>query len=126
MRTTLLITLSFLICFGCQPEKEGKPKQEERESVSEMTFDKSKWAVKEGGDYPYRDQMVNDVLYNDTIRSLNGEEILGLLGKPDRINEGHLYYRITETSLGFWTLHAKTLVIKLSADNSIEWIKLHD
>jgi hypothetical protein len=70
--------------------------------------------------------MVNDVLYNDTIRSLNGEEILGLLGKPDRINEGHLYYKIVETSLGFWTLNQKTLVVKLTADNTIEWIKLHE
>lgn len=126
MRTTLFIPLAFLFCFACQPEMEEKPKQEESESVAEMKFDKTKWAVKDGEDYPFRDQMVDDVLYNDTVRTLNGNEILQLLGKPDRTNEGHLYYRITETRLGFWMLHAKTLVIKLSADQSIDWIKLHD
>jgi hypothetical protein len=126
MRTKIFITLSFLFCFACSNEKKQTNNNDYPETRIEAGFHKTKWRIKEGDDYLYRDQMVNDILYNDTIRTLSADEVLELLGKPDRTNEGHLYYKITETSLGFWTLNQKTLVIKLSPDDSIEWIKLHE
>ena len=52
-------------------------------------------------------------------------KFLNLLGEPDYVREGHLYYRITETSLGNWPLKTKTMVIKLEDDKAIEWIKIH-
>lgn len=91
-----------------------------------VEFDKSKWKTKENEVYPFRDQLVNQVLYNDTIRTLKKEELIEILGKPDRINDGHLYYLISKKQLGLWTLHAKTLVIKMKDDDSIEWIKIHE
>lgn len=89
-----------------------------------MVFDKSRWNVSEGLDYPFRDRMVNDVVYNDTIRDLSKNEILDLLGEPDRINENYLYYLVDQKRIGNWPLHTKTMVIKLTGD-SIEWIKIH-
>ena len=94
--------------------------------MAEITFDKTKWRVKEGLDYPNRDQMLNSIVYNDTVRALNKDEILDLLGEPDRRNEGYLYYLISQRRLGFWPLHTKTLVIKLSGDNTIDWIRIHE
>ena len=90
-----------------------------------MTFDSGLWQRKDGHDYPYRNQMVDDVLYNDTIRSLNKQQIVQLLGEPDRINDGYLYYLVNQQRLFFWPLHTKTLVVKLENDDSIEWIKIH-
>ena len=69
--------------------------------------------------------MLNDFVYNDTIRSVNKTEILNLLGEPDRSTEGHLYYTIKQTRIGAWPLHTKSMVIKLSSD-TIEWIKIHE
>jgi hypothetical protein len=93
---------------------------------AESTFDKTKWSTREGRSYPYRDQMLNDIVYNDTIRSLNKSQVLELLGEPDRSTEGHLYYTVSRKHLGAWTIHSKSMVIKLSPDNAIEWIKIHE
>lgn len=116
----------FLCITACTAEKREKSEQVDLAIANEISFDKEKWAIKEGEDYPYRDQMLTDIVYNDTVRILNKNEILTLLGEPDRTNEGHLYYMIEETRLGSWTLHSKTLVIKIAEDNTIEWIKIHD
>ena len=125
MRKTFLMTLLAFLFVACNSPNEEKSEPED-EKKAEMTFDKTKWRFEEGLDYPYRDQMVNDVLYNDTIRSLDKDEILELLGDPDRINEGHLYYTIAKKRMGLWTLHAKTMVIKLKENDAIEWIKIHE
>ena len=105
-------------CIACNNTKEDS---------SKIGFDKVKWQTKEGMHYPYRDQMLHDVLYNDTIRNRNKTEILALLGEPSyyRNDENFLHYTITETRLGWWTLHTKTMVIKFSA-NTIDWIKVHE
>ena len=124
----LKIFISFLIlcsCLACNREKSEKTDSLDQKLTTEISFDKTKWRVKEGSNYPYRDQMLHDIVYNDTVRTLNKQKILELLGEPDKINEGYLYYRITQTRLGTWPLHTKTMVIKLSDDNSIEWIKIH-
>jgi hypothetical protein len=97
----------------------------EQEAEETIPFNREKWNMKEDLDYPYRAQMLNDVLYNDTIRSLNKEEILELLGEPDRKSEGHLYYKISQRRIGSWTLHQKSIVIKFENDSTIEWIKTH-
>ena len=96
------------------------------DTTTDTTFDKALWSVKQDKDYPHRPAMFNDVLYNDTIRTLNKTEIIGLLGKPDRSNEGYIYYMIEQKRLGFWPLHSKFLVVKFKDNDSIDWIKIHE
>jgi hypothetical protein len=93
----------------------------------EMNFDKEKWQIKEGKDYPYRDAMLNDIVYTDKFRKLNKNEILEVLGEPTyyRDDKNYLHYIITQTRLLSWPLHTKVLVIKISEDSSVEWIKIH-
>ncbi len=119
MRFLILILL--LGSFSCITEADSGAEG----TAVEMTFDQTKWRVKEEGAYPYRAQMLHDIVYNDTVRSLNRAEILALLGAPDRTQEGHLYYEVSRSRMGAWTLTAKTLVIKFSADSTVEWIKIH-
>ena len=119
MRTRLLFLSLLFACFACSTG-EG-----EQSTEDQTTFDKTLWNTREGIDYPYRDQMVNDVLYNDTVRDLSKQQLINLLGDPDRIQEGHLYYTVSQKRLFNWPLHTKTLVVKLS-DDKIEWIKLHE
>lgn len=71
--------------------------------------------------------MLNEVLYSDSIRTLTKQQVIDMLGEPDRVNENYLYYTISKTKLGSWTLKSKTLVIKITDDEDmVEWIKLHE
>jgi hypothetical protein len=126
MKIGVLFLFLFVSCFACNTDKDENTENEKMQATMEMVFDKVKWNTKEGKDYPYRDKMLKDVIYNDTIRTLIKEEIIDLLGKPDRINENFLYYRIAQKRLGFLPLHTKSMVIKLYEDNTIEWIKIHE
>jgi len=124
MRLRYLIILLLLFGLACNSEREEKSSA--GETAIDSTFSKSKWHVKEGRDYPYRPQMVDDILYNDSLRGLDKVELLDMLGDPDRSNKGYLYYKVSEKRLGAWTLNARTLVVKLDADSLVEWIKLHE
>ncbi len=126
MRILFLITPLLLIVLACNTEKDEKSASVYHGTMAEISFDQTKWKTKEGLDYPYRDKMLNSIVYNDTVRTLNKNEILDLLGEPDRSNEGYLYYTISQRRLGFWPLHTKTLVIKLTGDTTIDWIKIHE
>ena len=92
----------------------------------DLPFDQERWLVKEGQDYPYRAQMLKDVVYNDTVRTLNKAEILELFGKPDKEQENHLYYLISQKRIDLWPLHTTNMVIKFANEDSIEWIKIHE
>jgi len=126
MRIALYIGLLLLCGFACSNDKKSKSDIEEQGKESEIQFDKSKWSSKDGADYPFRDQMLNDLIYNDTVRMLDENEILNLLGEPDRSTDGYLYYMIAQKRLGSWPLHTKSLVIKFSNDSTIEWMKIHE
>lgn len=128
MQTRLLFLLFtlFLAFASCQNAGEEKAGADIPEPAGEMKFDEAKWKTKDGEDYPFRDKMLNDVIYNDTLRALRKGAILDVLGEPDRTNDDYLYYTISRKRLGFWTLHAKTMVIKFSGDDTIEWIKIHE
>jgi hypothetical protein len=125
MKTTPYILLLFLSCLACNNINEEKPEKTDNTTKVEIGFDRTKWATKDGTDYPYRDKMLNDIVYNDSLRALNQDEILDLLGQPDRTNENYLYYTIAQKRLGFWPLQTKTMVIKFSEKNTINWIKIH-
>lgn len=113
-----MIILLIMSAYACSSERSDTP--------SSMEFEKEKWHIKEGKDYPYRYQMLNSLLYNDTIRSMDKDEILNLLGDPDYEREGHFYYRVQETRLNSWKLHTRTLVIKIDDNDEVDWVKLHE
>ena len=110
--------LTLLVLWGCTSE----PKVAD----AQIPFDANLWGMKAGSSYSHREQMVDAVLYSDTLRTLKRDKLLEWLGEPDREEKGHLYYTIVENRLGFWTLNQKSIVIKLKADTAVEWIKLHE
>jgi len=55
MKRRYLLLLFFLCCVACK--NTGQDKKQEK-------FDKTKWAVKKDMDYPYRDKMLKDLVYN--------------------------------------------------------------
>jgi len=128
MKTQILILLLLVCGSSCNSERHENKDQANSEIATDIPFDKSKWSEKEGKDYLYRDQMLNAVVYNDTIRTLSKVQFVELLGEPDYLRDDPLYlhYRISETRLSFWTMHTKTMVVKLTEEDTIEWIKIHE
>ncbi|WP_339889335.1 hypothetical protein [uncultured Flavobacterium sp.] len=97
----------------------------QKEVVDEISFDASKWSIKKEMDYPFRNQMLHGLIKSDTLKKLKKDSILELLGKPERINENHLYYMIAQERLGFWPLHSKFLVIKVDKKGDVVFVKIY-
>ena len=122
MKTTILLFV-FLSCFACK-----KSKKEDFEALNSqpvLELNKTNWNTKEGEKYSYRELLLDSVVYNKKIRSLGKNELLNLLGEPNRMENNHLYYTISQEKIGLWPLHTKTVVIKLSENDTITWIKVH-
>jgi len=96
---------------------------------NQVLFDKDKWLQKQGDYYPFRDEMLDSILHTQLVKSLNKTEIIKLLGEPSyyREDRNYLYYLIKKkVFFGVWTLHTKTLVIKIKDDKTVKWIKIHE
>ena len=116
------IMLLFVICCcSCKNTKEEKINQPQEK------FDKVKWAIRKENEYPYREQMLKDFIASYQISGLKKEAILDLLGEPSRRDTGYLFYLVSRDFLGSFPVpfHTKTLVIKLKADSTVEWRKIH-
>ena len=129
MKEVFLILAFASIAFGCindQSESINDNVVRDDTNIEEQTFSREKWVLKEGNTYPYRQELYKSILYSDSIRTLNKDELINAIGETDRINENHYYYLITRNKIGSMPLNQKTLVIKLSDRNEVEWIKLHE
>lgn len=123
------IIIVFLLITGflsCRSDRNDHTEAEQSNTDTEIVFDQEKWKTLDGKDYPFRESMLNDLVYNDTIRTLNRAEILDLLGEPSyyRVDTNFLYYTVTQKRVGSWPLRTKTMVIKFSGRDTIEWIKI--
>jgi hypothetical protein len=125
MEIKILILLLFLGCAACSNPKGEESVNMDSVSNVEVPFDKNKWADKKGEDYPHRDGMLKDLMENQNLKSMRGSEVLGLLGQPDRIDSSYFFYRVAQKRVGFVPLHTRTLVIKLAADSTVDWVKIH-
>jgi hypothetical protein len=121
MRFLNLLTIFILCCTACHSNKNEKD-----QSVQE-NFDKARWRIKTDKDYPYRDAMLHDLVYNQQLKGLHRDSLLRMLGMPDREDNGHLFYHIAAERISGLpvVLHARTLVIKVSAD-TVEWRKIKE
>ena len=124
------ISLLLLLCLtACMEEGNSERSGEtmtEIKSVEDSVFDKTKWRTKEGEDYPFRDEMLHDLVYVQQLKGLKKDELIQLLGEPDRSNKGFLYYRVEQKKLGLWPIHTTTLVIELSEDSIVKTRRIHE
>lgn len=118
MRPLTICVILLSLCCSC--------KDDSSKSADQLAFDIAKWSQKENDLYKYRSQMADEVLYNDTIRSLNRLQLVSLLGTADKEVDNHLYYELDRKKLGFWTLEASFLVVKFKDSITVEWIKIHN
>jgi hypothetical protein len=118
-RWLLLLLLPLLCC---------RSDQHSTSNTTAEKFDKVKWLVKTDKEYPYRDAMLHDLVYNQTLKGLHYDSVLHMLGHPDREDNGHLFYHISAERISGLpvVLHARTLVLKLRADSTVEWRKIKE
>jgi hypothetical protein len=119
MKIICIMAVSLLICLvSC--------KDNTAENTTK-TFDKELWKEKDvEGNYSFRDDMLDDLVYKVKLKGLAKEEVIKMLGAPDRTNGEYLYYEVLTKEMGLITLHKKFLVIKLAKDNTVEWRKIKD
>ncbi len=115
MLVRILIFLFIFSCFSCHHYKE-----QER-----IKFDAAKWKVQQENDFPYRDAMLDDLISKNFLKGINKETLINLLGLPYKNDNNYLFYRITRQSLGAFTLHTKTLVIKMDSSGLVQTVKIH-
>ncbi len=125
MKMRVLLLLILYACLACKDKNKEHPENVKKEVEEVMKFDKEKWNVMDGSNYVYRDKMLEDLVYNVTLKGLKRDEILDLLGEPDRTDSSYLFYTIAEPRMFFITLHQKALVIKLAMDSTVEWRKIY-
>jgi hypothetical protein len=119
MTAKIYIIASLLFfCMSCQDNRKENPKK---------AFDKELWKTKDAeGNYSYRDEMLDNLVYKVKLKGLKKGEIISMLGEPDRTNNDYLYYEVLAKEIGSFPLHKKFLVIKLAKDNTVEWRKIKE
>lgn len=103
-------------------DSEIKLSNEEESVAVEM----KNWQAEKEGDYPHREEMLDDVMNDEGLRAMEKNELIERLGRPDRVNEDYVYYTVKQKRLGFFPLHTKSLVIKFHTNGPVEWMKIHE
>lgn len=90
-------------------------------------FDTLKWGIKKDKNYSYRDNMLNDLVYNIKLKGFRKDSVLKLLGKPNRTDSNYFFYIVDQR---FWgevpvPISTKSLVIKFLND-TVEWRKIKE
>lgn len=97
-----------------------------KNDVQLLKFDGVKWSAQTDNKYPYRDRMLKDLIDNYKLAGMHKDSILKMLGQPNRMDNGHYFYSITQTYLiENFPMSTKTFVIKLNNDSTVEWRKIH-
>jgi hypothetical protein len=117
MKLFIPVCLLFFL-LACQHKKDVSANMDTR-------FDQAKWKIKEGETYPYREAMVDHLRDSINLKNISYDSLMQLLGAPDRINEGHLYYHIYKKEVGAVTLGTQAFVIRLKPDSTVEWRKTY-
>ena len=115
-----------LFCFSCKESSLENSNSHDTAAKQEISFEEVKWKMKENLDYPYRNRMLQDLMTNRAFRMYNKNELLTLLGDANRVDSNYFFYTIAQKRIGLWPLHTKTLVIKFSEGDSVQWMKVHE
>lgn len=99
---------------------------------SQKKFDKTKWAIREDMEYPYRRAMLKDLTDNYKLNGLSYKQLIALLGEPlnSSRDSNQFYYPIYEYyGSDIDPIYTITLDITLLKDSTVgdfkvtEWKK---
>lgn len=113
MQITKLLLLCLLFCSACN--------NKDKTSAPDIKFERTKWDTKDGLNYSYRKQMINDLLDNYKWAGIKKDSVLNLLGEPDSIEEDiFMLYHYDQKHLGSFVLSTQSLVIQLDPDSTVK------
>lgn len=104
-RISIVSILLIMQIIGCQPN---------------MKFNKTDWNSKEDWDYPYREDMLNDLVKNHKIKGLTYHQLIDSIGKPEHDSKGAVFYNvITDFGSDIDPVYIKTLTLHLNKDSIV-------
>lgn len=106
-----VILFALLGCTAC-----GGNKDEARQP--DIPFDKQKWAAKTAeGKFPYRKQMINDVMNNYKWTGITKDSLIRMLGQPDEREGSDLMYTYDkQPMLGGIGTAIESIVFEMAGD----------
>ncbi len=117
----ILANLVLLFALAC------KSRKEETLDKTSMKFDKAKWAIKKDRDYPFRDRMLNDLVYSKQLKGMKWDSVINRLGEPTRSDTNYLFYTILQPYIaGLVPLYTKSLVIEFNVDSTVRTTRIHE
>ena len=84
-------------------------------------FDKVKWTKHIDGDYPERDDMLDDLIKNNQLKGISYRQLVDLLGKPDYDKDDNVYYYQIVVDFGhdIDPVYVKNLELQLNKDSVV-------
>lgn len=119
------VPIALILFIGCNASPE-KPESDQPQDSVAVLFDPVKWKIQKEEDFPYRKDMIDDLIASSRLKKLSKEEVMQLLGPPTRTDSSYLFYQVEQTRLFMWPLHTTTLVIKLSGDSTENQVMIHE
>jgi len=89
-------------------------------------FDRYRWNGGDGLSFPYRDNMLEDLLANHKLKGLTYKQVTQLLHPPDRnsFTDKSFEYEIICKMNKLDTVYAKTLILYLNKDSIVSDFKV--
>ncbi len=90
-------------------------------------FTTEKWLNGDGLQFPYRDDILNDLIKRDTLKGMTYKQVQHLLGDPDWADSVSFHYQIIETFNNMRKRdHIKNLVFYMGKDSIITKYEVYD
>jgi hypothetical protein len=113
--------LFIALCAGCSDSTKDEAAQ------ANIHFDKSKWNLRQDGNYSYRKLMVNDILHSYHWAGVSRDSVIQMLGKPNDVEEGNLIYTYDqEPFLGGLGTSIESIVFELAPDSTVRLARFND
>jgi hypothetical protein len=126
IQVTKLLLVVLLFGSACN-DKDGQAGKGQSTKQPDIKFDRTKWNVKNNGNYTYRKQMVNDLLDNYQWAGVKKDSVIQMLGQPDGIEEGNLIYDYEKKPfLGGLGTIIEAVVFELEPDSTVKVARLND
>ena len=99
-------------------------------SHSDIPFDRTQWNLKDDLRFPYREQMLNDLMRNHPLKGMNMDQLTELLGVPEKNvlgSQGEIYYEIrTKYDMDIHPTETKMLVFILDDNRIVTGFKVKE
>jgi hypothetical protein len=123
MKTKIILLLLYISVLACK--NNSYESVSETKPETEIAFDSAKWKTRQGQEFPYRAQMLDDLVQSKKLKGLKKSDVLNLLGEPSRTDKNYMFYEVSRDKIEFFTLRAKTLVLRFSPEDTVEAVLVH-